>query len=299
MSRMHFPLQQTALAVAVAATVPYVVLKLLWLTGSTVGTIDAAGSAEMAGARFVAGNGITVVLMLIAVIFLAALTRPWARQVPAALVFVLGAGATGLLAPILLGLPLGLAVQLAVTGEAQPAGDSGLAPWVFGIVYSGFGVLAVATAVLVLTHVTERWGHLLVSPPRRPPTPATVAGALGLVPFGVAMGYWGVVGPGGSGPQGMELPAQRTVLVVTGVLSVAAFVVPFLFARRWPRLAWLIVWTGCCVTALQSPTQILLAHGGQVPPAVAALALAAAPGAGFYGLGVLHRHLTPSPVPTR
>jgi hypothetical protein len=162
------------------------------------------------------------------------------------------------------------------------------------MVYSGFGVLGLAMAVLVARHVLDRWGSLISRPPRRPSWTATLAGAAGLLPFGAAMGYWGLAGPGSNGPQGMDLPAPRTVLVVTGLLSIAAFVVPTLSdsTRRWPRLAWLTTWTGCCVAALQGPAQILLAQGGRVEPVVAVIAVLSTPGACIYGLSILNQQLS-------
>jgi hypothetical protein len=120
-------LQDVALIAAVGATVPYLVLKLMWLGGSTAGVTSPDGLAEMHSTRFVAGNAITVALMLAAAAFAWALTRPWAERVPAWLVAVLGGGATGLLAPILLGMPIGLALQALVTGDVEPARDNGLA----------------------------------------------------------------------------------------------------------------------------------------------------------------------------
>jgi hypothetical protein len=216
MRATRFRPEGAALAAARVATVPYRVLKLRWLSGSTIGMTDGGGSHEMSGTRFVAGNSITVLLVVAAAGFVVALTRPWANRVPGRLVFVLAAGATGLLAPILVGLPVGMAVQAVARGDVSPARDTGLAPWVFGTVYSGFGVLGLAMAVLVVRHVLDRWGSLIVQPPRSPSWTATFAGAAGLVPFGAAMGYWGLWGVGSNGPQGMDLPAQRTVLVVTG-----------------------------------------------------------------------------------
>jgi hypothetical protein len=285
--RLH--LHRAALFTAVLATVPYLALKLLWLAGSKIGTTDRHGQDELSSTRFVAGNSITVVLMVVAALFVVALTRSWADRVPARLVFVLAAGATGLLGPILVGLPVGLAVQAVARGEVRPAEDTGMAPWVFGVVYCGFGLLGLAMAVLVLAHVLDRWGWLIAQRPRRPSWPSTLAGAAGLLSFGAAMSFWGLAGPGTSGPQGMDLPAQRTVLLVTGVLSIAAFVVPMLpaGASRWPRLAWLTTWTGCCVAAFQGPAEVLLAQGGRVEPAVAVLALLSTPGACIYGLGIL------------
>ena len=287
------PLPRQALWLAGAAVVPYLALKVMWLNGSTIGMTNDASAREMDDPRFVAGNLITVLLMLVALAFLVALTRPWARRVPAWLVLVLGAGATGLLAPILLGLPLGLVIQLATEGYVKPADDAGLAGWVFAVVYSGFGLLAVAMAVLVAAYVLDRWGHLMTEPPRPASPLASIAGAFGLLPFGAAMVGWGALGPGTTGPEAMDLPAQRTVLVVTGALCIAAFVVPLLDerARHRPRTAWLLLWTGCCVSALQGPAQILLAQGGHVRPVVALVAILATPGSCAYGVSTLRRHL--------
>jgi hypothetical protein len=290
-------LQRAALVVAVLATVPYLVLKLLWLNGSTVGMTDSGGLDEMGSTRFVAGNSITVLLMLVAAVFVVALTRSWADRVPARLVIVLAAGATGLLGPILVGLPIGMAVEAVAMGDVRPAADTGLSPWVFGLVYTGFGLLGLTMAFLVILHVLDRWGSLISQPPRTPLWPAVLAGAVGLLPFGIAMTYWGLAGPGTSGPQGMVMPAQRTVLVVTGILGIAAFVVPTLSdsARRWPRLAWLTTWTGCCIAALQGPAQILLAQRGEVEPAVALIAVLSTPGACIYGLSILNQRLSRMP----
>ena len=294
MSPMRQLVRRAALSVAVVATVPYVILKLMWLSGSTIGMTNSAGAAEMSGTRFVTGNVVTVLMMLTALLFVFAVTRPRARRVPAWLVLVLGAGATGLLAPILLGLPVGLVIQLAVDGYVKPADDTGLATWVFAVVYAGFGMLAVAMAVLVTAYVLERWGQLMTTPPHPPSRPAVVAGATGLLSFGAAMLYWGAFGPGSTGPEGMDLPAQRTVLVVTGALSVAGFTVPLLGerARRWPRTAWLVLWTGACISALQGLALTLLAQGGDVRPVVALIALLATPAACIYGLSVLRSHLS-------
>ena len=290
---MHTPhphLQRAALGLALLATVPYLTLKLMWLNGSTVGMANDHGPDEMSSTRFVAGNAITSLLMVVAAGFVVGLTRSWVHRVPTRLVFVLGAGATGLLAPILVGLPVGLIVQAAARGDVGPAKDAGLAPWVFAVVYCGFGLLGLAMAVLMALHVLDRWASLISRPPRRPGLLSTLSGAAGLIPFGAAMTFWGLAGPGSSGPQGMDLPAQRTVLVVIGVLSMAAFVVPTLSgAARWPHLAWLTTWTGCCIAAFQGPTETLLAQGGEVEPAVALIAVLSTPGACLYGLSILQQ----------
>lgn len=286
-----------ALALAVVATLPYLALKGLWLSGSTIGLTPEA-AAEMHTGRFLIGNSVTVVLEVLALVLAWSLTRPWATRVPTRLFALLAAGASGLLAPILLGLPLGQVAQTVVHGSPSFEGE-GMAPWVFACVYGGFVLLGVALAWSIVDHARERWGAFFSTPPSATRPWPLVAGAVGLAPFGLAMLWWGAVGPGALGPQGMESPVQRTVLVVTGVLSLAALLVPVLTRLSGPsratspgraHLAWLVMWVGCCTAALQGPTQLLLAHGGEVQPAIATIALLATPGAALHGLGLLAAH---------
>ncbi|MFD1860786.1 hypothetical protein EHW97_11965 [Aeromicrobium camelliae] len=283
-------LQRGALITACIAAVPYVVLKVLWLSGSTVGITSAAAAFEMSSTRVVAANVTTVLLLLVAIVFVTALTRPWGQRVPGAVVLVLAAGATGLLAPFLLGLPIGMVVQLlSGPGASRPEVQPGLAPWVFSVVYGGFGVFAVALAVLSAVYVVQRWPELTADVPTPSPW-TTVVGVIGLVPFSAAMLFWGLSGPGSTGPQGMDSPAQRTVLVVNGALSAAALILQATAAaRRHPHIAWLVIWTGTCVAALQGPSHVLLARDGQIEPLVAVIAVLSASGATAYGLGIL-RH---------
>lgn len=205
----------------------------------------------------------------------------------------LAGGATGLLAPILLGLPLGSAIQLAAQGDVRTSGMDRLSPWVFALVYASFGLLAVAIAILAWRYVLDRWGGILSSRPRPPQGWAVIAGALALLPFGAAMVWWGLLGPGDTGPQAMDTPAQRTVLVVAGLLAAAGFLAPFLVpaSTRLGRLAWLITWVGCTTAALQGPTAVLLAHDGNPTPATTLIALLAPLGSGAYGLLILRRRI--------
>ena len=88
-------LECAALVVAVAATVPSLVLKLLWLSRSNVGMTDGEQADEMHSTRFLVGNSATVGPMLVEAGLVVALTRPWAERLPAGLMLVLGGGAPG------------------------------------------------------------------------------------------------------------------------------------------------------------------------------------------------------------
>ena len=290
---MRVRTEPVALGAVVVAVVPYLALKVLWLTGANVGVEDETAQAELHTTRMVVGNNITIGLELLAVALAVTLTRGWGRRLPAWIVLGAGAGATGLLAPVLLGLPLGSLVQLAVDGDVHTAGMDHLSPWVFATVYGGFGLMAAAIAVLAWRYAAIRWDHVLRRPPGPPRPWAVVTGALGLVPFGVAMLWWGVIGPGASGPQGMDAPVQRTTLVVTGLLVVGGFLAPLLgaLARYTPRGAWLLTWVGCTTAALQAPTQVLLANGGRPTPALVLMGILTVPGSAGYGLVLLRRRL--------
>jgi hypothetical protein len=282
--------QRLALWLAAAAVVPYLLLKLLWLSGSTIGMTGDGATEEMASGRMVVGNVVTVAMVLVTVVVAVGLVRPWGRRVPGWLVLAPMVGAAGLLAPIVLGLPVGLAVQW-VLPTAAPAMDAsgGLAPWVFALVYGGFVLLGCALAVLATIYARERWAATLGRAPRAPATWVIVVGGLGMSVFAIAMTYWGVAGPGSSGPQAMDGPAQRTVLLATGVLAAIGFATPLvpLVASRRPQLAWAAAVIGCASTALQGPAQLLLAHEGGLQPAVALVAVLATPAATVYGLGLV------------
>jgi hypothetical protein len=168
-----------------------------------------------------------------------------------------------------------------------------LHPWVFSTVYGGFAAMAVGISGLAWRYASRRWDDVLRRAPERPPAWAVVAGALGLLPFGAAMLWWGVSGPGSSGPQAMDAIVQRTTLVVTGLLAVGGFAAPLLrrLAARAPRLAWLLTWVGCTSAALQAPTLVLLANGGNPTRTILLMGLVTTPGSSIYGLMVLRRRL--------
>jgi hypothetical protein len=205
----------------------------------------------------------------------------------------LGAGATGLLAPILLGLPLGTVLQLAIQGNVRTGGMDHLSAWVFAMVYGGFAAMAVGISVLAWRYAARRWDDVLRRTPEPPAGWAVAIGALGLLPFGASMLWWGLSGPGDNGPQAMDAVSQRTTLVVTGLLAVAGFVTPLVRkkSRRVPRLAWLLTWVGCTTAALQAPTLVLLANDGHPTRAIALMGLLTMPGSSVYGLSVLRRRL--------
>lgn len=78
--------------------------------------------------------------------------------------------ATGLLAPIVLGLPAGLLVQSLSGGSPIPQGQE-LSWWVFALVYGGFALLGASLAALFVRYARERWPDALATAPAAPPWP--------------------------------------------------------------------------------------------------------------------------------
>ncbi|WP_146615633.1 hypothetical protein [Nonomuraea aridisoli] len=273
-------LRTTVVIVAVVSCLPYLIFKLAWLSGSTIGITSAEGAATMNDARHVIGNYLTLVMDLLAIVLAVVLARPVSHRLPAWLLLVPAWGATGLLAPIVLGLPAGLLVQL-VTGTDAPVGSGdGLGGGVFAIIYGGFGVLGCCLAVLVLLHAMDRWRHIFAAGPR-PTRPAISAiCAVPLLGYGLALPVWAVAGTEAGGPTGFESPAQRTVLVITGLLVMIGYVTPLArgFVARHPGWAVGATWTGCGVATLSGPTFVALSHDGvvRVPLLIAAVVSAAA-----------------------
>ncbi|MFF1874618.1 hypothetical protein [Kitasatospora herbaricolor] len=146
--------------IAVAACLPYLVLKLAWLSGSTFG-VDNPGGSEAASLR--ALNALTVVMEAIAVAAALALTRPWGKRLPAWLPTLPMWIATGLLGNVLAAVPISLLT--AGSGDHpsdEPASRTSPAAAFVGIaVNGGLTVQGLTLIPLFALYVHERWGHLL------------------------------------------------------------------------------------------------------------------------------------------
>ncbi len=239
-------------AATVLACAPYLALKIAWLAGSSVGIRSGAAGAEMHDERYVVGNLVTGGMELVAIGLLLALTFPWGRRVPGWVLAVPVWVAAGLLAPIALGLPVGLVLQ-AVAGGAPSSGDDGLEGWVYAVVYGGFVLQAVGVLTAFGWHARERWPGWWRARRLRA-SPATVVAAGVVVGFGLLHLVWAVAGDAAAAPEGFETVAQRTYLAATGVLVLAAAL-----ARSAA-----VAWVGTAVTVLAGPTHLLLAHEGHV-----------------------------------
>ena len=106
-----------------------------------------------------AANALMAVIQLAGLLLVLALTRPWARRVPAWLTLFPLWVATGLLFQVVVGVVLfALFSPLSQTSN----GSTGpFQPWVFVMVYAGFAGQAAALAIAIGCYVRIRWGQLL------------------------------------------------------------------------------------------------------------------------------------------
>jgi hypothetical protein len=139
----------------IAATLPYLALKIAWLSGSRIGVHgDDMDSGAMAGA-----NALTLGMDAIAALIALALARPWGLRIPAWLLVFPMWVATGFLTPIVVSAPLeALAASLSGSGPTHAQNADQIAGWVYAVVYSGFGVQGIGLLLGFVLHARARWG---------------------------------------------------------------------------------------------------------------------------------------------
>lgn len=227
---------------AIAACWPYLGLKFAWIAGSGLGTIG-DGAALMGDPQHVVGNVVTAGMDLVAILVALAFTYQWGQRLPAWLVLVPIWIGTGLLAPIALGLPLGLLVQ-GVAGGSAVASDNGLAGWVYGVIYGGFTLQAVLLVTAFVLYARTRWPGVFrlrtKELPGRSLTP--VQGSLITTAAGIAIAYavlnvvWVVTdGAWAGNAVAVETAAQKTFWMAQGGLSLSGAIGLLTLARRWGR----------------------------------------------------------------
>ncbi|WP_309055549.1 hypothetical protein [Streptomyces sp.] len=154
------PARRALRALAVAACVPYVSLKAVWIAGGETGI--PAGSVLLENRGLLAAvNAVTVAADVLVVVLALLLTQAWGRRVPAWLLTPPMWAATGLLVPIMTGYPAQLLVAV-LTGDERAAAPSEpfLKPWVFTVVHGGFILQGIALGTLFTLYARDRWGRV-------------------------------------------------------------------------------------------------------------------------------------------
>ncbi|MFF7354559.1 hypothetical protein ACFZA1_18135 [Streptomyces filipinensis] len=269
---------------AIGACLPYLSLKVAWIAGSHLGIPD--GSPLLRHRLTLAlANGLTVLMDASVVVLALLLTRPWGRRVPAWLLAVPMWLAVGLLAPIMVGFPLQLAVHGGHGGGGGTADRPFLADWVFGVVYGGFIVQGLALGALFAGYARERWGHLWRGRVRELPAAGAAraqrltvvtAALVALVPGVVRLlRAFGVAAPDGSGDRSLQCAYLLFLAAaVTGAWQLAlrrggALPVAVPLALAWTGSGAVACWGGwmslaAWVTGDRPTPPTVLTYAGQV-----------------------------------
>ncbi|MER6504365.1 hypothetical protein ABT218_34840 [Streptomyces sp. NPDC001455] len=238
---------------AIAAILPYFVLKLLWISGSTVG-FNSSTPVDPAFLR--GGNIVTAGLEIIGAAIILAFTHSWGQRIPAWLVLAPVWVATGLLAPFIV---IGPLVAGAVVSGASTVGDGSLADWVGPLVYLSFGAQAIGIALSFVLYARERWATALTGrvADRAPGSYQPVLmfftwlGVVLLSIIAIARMSWALGSPIGLSRHALEnrgiadqvADAGTAIFAVAAAAGLTALV--FRCPRRTPRwIALVLAWVG-------------------------------------------------------
>ena len=154
---------------AIACAVPYLALKVIWLTGGQLGVADAT---MMRDASMVALNVATAGMDLVGIAIALAFTHAWGQRIPAWLVLPPTWVALGLLARFVVAVPVTLiAGMLTVRSMPRPPGP--VHPWVYALVYTEFVGMGIGLALAFVFYVRVRWGSVFQSTTRAASTGPT------------------------------------------------------------------------------------------------------------------------------
>lgn len=153
-------LRRVLRVLAIAACLPYISLKIVWVAGGELGI--PAGSVLLEHRTMLAvANSLSVLADAAVIVLALLLTQAWGLRVRAWLLAFPMWAATGLLAPIMAGYPAQLAIAL-LTGDERAAAPSEpfLDGWVFAVVYGGFILQGLTLGTLFVLYARDRWGHV-------------------------------------------------------------------------------------------------------------------------------------------
>ena len=240
---------------AVACALPYMVLKVVWLSGGTLGVADLEMMREPST---VALNAVTAGMDLVAIAIALAFTHAWGLRIPAWLVLPPMWVASGLLARFVLALPLVTLAELLTSQTPHRAADGPVESWVYALVYTGFVGMGIGLTVAFVLYALARWAPVFRNRTRGGETPGAthavqvpLAGTAALMALAVGVLHlaWALGATVGLKP---EFTAARTIAsyLINGVdatlaLAAAAGILMLVHRRGgdtplwWPlALAW-------------------------------------------------------------
>jgi hypothetical protein len=239
---------------AIAFMIPYLALKIAWISGAPVGMRNRALVGEPA---MLALNILSFGMDAIAVALALTFTHSWglrARAMPT--LFPMWAG-TGFLAPIVVAWPISVLAAMSGSGSGQqaPSAPTLLEPWVTRMVYTSFTTQGLALMTAFVLYARARWGALLLAhiggfqPPRKAVTLLSVAAALFAAGVGSLHLLWAAGAPLGLPPllsqsRGADFYLLDATFGLAALSAATGIIILVNRLGRWPiwlplSLAWI------------------------------------------------------------
>ncbi|MGI5283198.1 hypothetical protein ACQEVF_07690 [Nonomuraea polychroma] len=230
----------TAAIIAIAAMLPYLTLKILWLTGGSIGVTD---PALMRDPSMIVANAATFGLEFVGLVLALGLAMRWGMRLPAWLVLLPLWVGTGLLFQIALTTPL----VLLMSGATVFTGAGPIQPWVYLMVYGGFITQGVALMAAFAFYARDRWPGVFTTrldhPFASPTRPFQIVVARGALLVATVVGGVRIFSAFAGTP--VAEGVQNGVKGVIAIAGAAAFLV--LVERRGSGPFWrplVVAWLG-------------------------------------------------------
>lgn len=142
----------------IASALPYIILKLLWLSGNNIGMNDPHFFNTKG---FLIGNIVSFLMDAFLIVLALGLTYNWGLKLPGKLLVFFIWCATGLLAPIAVSVGLSMLIKQDVNTEKGP-----LKLWVFQLVYFSFTIQGALLCAAFSNYTKKRWRKLFIRHPK-------------------------------------------------------------------------------------------------------------------------------------
>lgn len=145
---------------AIVCALPYLALKIIWLTGGQLGVANPALMRDLATL-----NLVTALMDVVYIGIVLAFTHEWGLRIPAWLLLPPMWVASGLLARFVVAVPIVTISQAFAVGSTRVPPGGPVEPWVYAVVYSGFTGMGVGLMCAFALYAHARWSAVFGSGP--------------------------------------------------------------------------------------------------------------------------------------
>lgn len=228
---------------AIVFMLPYLALKIAWLSGNPIGFND---ETLVGKPGMIAANAISFGMDFVAVGLALTFTHRWGLRVPAWLVLFPMWVASGFLAPAVVVAPIAIITQ-ALAANPAPRTNAMLQPWVGRVVTASFAGQGAALIVAFVLYVRARWADLLRASTAEAVMGAThpvqvilanVAALMAVAAGGLHL-VWALGGTAGLSPRAISERTAQSYLLhgVWGLMSLAGAAGILAIVHHWCRRA--------------------------------------------------------------